>query len=305
MIDAAKKGCVETVLRRSRSTADGNYNNAAALKEAIAKSRVDIALAILTGNKPPTGQALNQAFRNLFAHPTVMPNEKMALADILLCAGAEGDVVAAALVQSSQTGFSEMVGLLVANGASLEYNDAGVLRDAISQSKISLVQQLLAPRSTLSPIYASECLERIPKQIGNEDRHTLLELLLRKGAGGQALDDCLVEAAECGVLASVRLLLSPHFTSRPGEGLDPRRGSRGLVFDRHDTASVDYQNGLALQIAIMTANRPIVDVMLSSKPSAEILGGVFPYINILPPTKQNQKTKSHHTTNNKDPCVHD
>ncbi len=284
MINAAKKGCLDTVLHLSRSTADGNYKKAAALKEAIAKCRVDVVLAILTGTNPPTSAALNEAFNALFSHPTIMPNDKMALADILLCAGADGAAVAEALVQACQTGFSEMVSLLVSHGASLEYDNAAVLRSAIALAKVDLVRLLLTDRSALSPIYATECLGHIPKQIKPEDRHTLLTLLLRKGAGGDALSECLVDAIKADDLESVNLMLRPLFPdSRPAQGRDRSTASWGRAYDRHHTASVNWRDGLAVQHAVMAANLPILQVLLSAQPSAGTLGAAFQYIDGLPP----------------------
>lgn len=284
MVDATRRGCLDTVLRLSRSTADGNYNNAQAVKEAIAQGRVDIALAVLTGTKPPAGQGLDEAFGELFANTAIMPNEKLALSEGLLCAGASGDVVSDALLQACSMEFYEMVDLLVSYGASVEHQDAMVLRAAISRGQTSLVQLLLGQSSALSRTYASECVSHIPKRIAPEDRHALLTILLRRGASGLPLHDVLIDAVEAEDLESVNLLLTPHF---PGGQLvaspELRQGPRGMVYDRHETASVDHQGGLALQIALRTSNIPIVKQLLAAKPAPETLAGLFPQIRSLSP----------------------
>jgi hypothetical protein len=284
MVNATQRGCLDTVLRLTRSTADGNYNNAQALKEAITQCRVDIVLAILTGAKPPTGQGLNEAFGELFANTAIMPNEKLALAQGLLCAGASGDVVAEALLQACATEFYEMVDMLVSHGASIEYRDAMVLRAAISRGQTPLVQLLLTQTSALSRTYASECVTHIPKRIAPEDRYTLLNTLLHKGAGGLPLDDALIDAVEAGDIDSVNLLLTPHF---PGGQVvashDQRQGPRGMVYDRHETASVDHHGGLALQIALRTCDVPMTKQLLAGKPAPETLAELFPQIRALSP----------------------
>ncbi len=306
MVDAARKCCLDTVLRLSRSTADGNYNGAAALREAIGKCRVDVALAILTGAKPPAGAALNNAFAALFNHPNIVPNDKMAMADVLLCAGVEGDVVAAALAQAAQTGFSEMVGLLVSYGASVEYRDASVLRNAIARGKISLAQQLLAGPSVLSPIYATECLQYIPAEIKPDERHALLSLLLRKGAAGAALNECLVAATKAGDVESVRLLVTPRFPGgRLVEAHDLKIGPRGMVYDRHETASVQYQGGLAVHLAVQMANLAVLEVLLSAQPSADTLGTIFPSVNGLSPVDRYKMAERLLSTGLTGPCVHE
>ncbi|CAK7225041.1 hypothetical protein SCUCBS95973_005726 [Sporothrix curviconia] len=214
MVDAAKRGCFETVMHLSRATADGNYNNAAALREAILTSRVDIALAIVTGTQPPQSTLLNSAFKILFSHPSVLPNEKMALAEILLCAGACGDIVALALVQSCVNNFTEMASLLVYYGASV--------------------------------------------------------------------DDYLVDVAEAGDAESARLLLMPYFPEATSSPVDQRAAHRRSTVQRHHVASANHKDGMALRIAVQTANFEIVEAMLTTRPSPEILAAVFPDIFNLP-----------------------
>ncbi|OIW28328.1 hypothetical protein CONLIGDRAFT_373175 [Coniochaeta ligniaria NRRL 30616] len=284
MIDATRKGCLDTVLRLSRSTADGNHRDAAALKEAVAQCRVDIALAILTGSKPPTGRGLDEAFAKLFANRSILPPEKMALTQALLCAGASGDVVSAALIQACDVEFYEMVDLLVTYGASVEYQDAMVLRKAISKGKSALAGLLLTEKTSLSRTYASECVECIPRNIPTEDRHALLTTLLRKGAAGSAIDDELIFAVQAGDVESTRLLLTPHFPGgRQVGGHSPSSSPRGMVYDRHETASVDHRGGEALRIAVISSNVPMVKQLLQGKPSPETLARVFSQIRDLAP----------------------
>lgn len=290
MVDATRKGCLDTVLRLSRSTADGNHREAAALKEAVAQCRVDIALAILTGSKPPTGRGLDETFGGLFANHSILPNEKMALTQALLCAGASGDVVSAALVQACEIEFYEMVDLLMSYDASVEYQDAMVLRKAISKGQSALVSLLLTEKTSLSRTYASECVECIPKTMAPEDRHALLTALLRKGACGPAIDDALIDVVKASDLESTRLLLTPYF---PGGGLQagghsPSNSPRGMVFDRHETASVDHRGGEALRHAVISSNVPMVKQLLNAKPSPDTLAGVFSQIQDLPPLNKYQ-----------------
>jgi hypothetical protein len=282
MVDAAHKGCLETVLRLSRAYADDNLTSAAALRESILQCRVDIAYAILTGPRPPIGECLNGAFKHVFSHANIMPHDKLALADALLCSGAGGDIAASALLQAAKAGFTEMVELLVYHGASVEYDDAKLVRWAIQEEKASLVAQLLPSSAAFSPVRASECVACIPKTVTNTNRYTLLTVLLRKGAAGDVLNDALVEAVEAGDLATVELLLNPRFPG--GQAIDARdskRGPRGMAYDRHATASVDYRGGIPLQLAVLTVNIPMVQAMLSTQPSKDTLFEVFPNISSL------------------------
>ncbi len=186
LADAARKGCLETVLRLSRSTADGGFQNALAIKESTAQSRIDIALAILTGTNPPApgSQGLTESFASLVAHSAIVPNQKIVVAEALLCAGAMGDVVSSGLVQACETEFFEMADLLVQYGASVEYQDALVLRNAVSNGRTPLFLMLLVEQTGLNPKYASDIVSCIPKTTPADDRHAILNMLLRKGAAG-------------------------------------------------------------------------------------------------------------------------
>ncbi|KAK3294101.1 uncharacterized protein B0H64DRAFT_443190 [Chaetomium fimeti] len=281
MVDASRKGCLHTVLRLSRSAADGEYNKAEALKTAIAQCRVDLALAILTGAKPPTtgGQGVLESFAQLVEHTTIGPNEKMVLAEALLCAGASGDVVSAALSQACDNEFYDMVNLLVSYGASVEYRNASIIRNVVAKGQSSLVQLLLCEPATLSPIYASECVTSLPKTIPAEDRHAVLSILLRKGAGGIPLHDALIDAVQAGDLQSAQLLTTPSFPRGPPVTNNGRRtSSPGITNVRHEMASVDHKDGLALSTAVQAANLPMVKQLLAGKPSTQTLDQVFPSV---------------------------
>ncbi|KAI2607196.1 ankyrin [Hypoxylon fragiforme] len=290
MVEAARAGCLSTVGHLSQSTADGNHDGAAALKAAVALGRRDIALAIILGNKPPTQPGLNEAFDQLMTHPNINPNEKIAMAEILLCAGANGDSLAKALLQATATYFLEMVHLLVSFGASIEYQDAMAMRKAVSKGKIDLVQVMLGGKSKFSPQYASECVELLPKKMRFEERHSFLNLLLRKGASGPPLDEALVDAVEAGDIEAVKLLLTPLFPGGKIVGSkDIRKGPRSMVFERHETASTDHKGALALQIAVKKGDTGIADLILTSRPPNPVaLAQIFPSVRNLPSTERYQ-----------------
>ena len=284
MVEAARVGCLRTVALLSQSTADGNHDDAAALKAAVGLGRRDITLAILLGGKPPAKHGLNQAFALLSSRQNINPNEKLAMAEILLCAGADGDAVAQALVQASATDFLEMVHLLVTYGASVEYDEAMVVRKAVSKGKVDLVNVLLSGQSAFSPAHASECVQLLPKKMRFEARHALLAVLLRRGACGPPLDDALVDASEAGDVEATKLLLSPFFPGdQNGGSRDARQGLQSMVFERHEIASTDYKGGLALQIAVKMPHRGVAGVILAHKPpSPEVLAQIFPATRHLP-----------------------
>lgn len=308
MILATRKGDADTVVMLSRSVADASYNGAEALKLAVTMCRVDIALAILTGKNPPAKQYLNEVFRLVFAHTNIMPTEKKSFADILLLAGAEGDVVSEALVQACETEFYEMIELLISAGASIEWEEALVVRNAIQRGNTTLVELLLSERAVLGPLLAAQLIEAIPKRTSPENRRILLSILLRKGANGPQLSDALIDAVETQDFECVKLLLSPHFPGtgrlQPKASHDLKRGPRSMLFERHAVADVNHKGGLALLIAVKTGNPSIVEFLLAAKPNLETLIEVFPSINRLNTMQRYHMTESFLNAGVSGPCIH-
>ncbi|CAM1503299.1 Fc.00g080750.m01.CDS01 [Cosmosporella sp. VM-42] len=276
MNDAARADCLAIVLHLSRSTADGNFNGAQALKTAVNSGRRDIAIAIAMGNKPPQSPGLEEAFQLLTENPSINSTTKLEIAELLLCCGAQGDVLSQALELACASQFYDMANLLASYGVSIEYNDASVLKSAISRGQLDLVRSLLNDDSKLGPALASSCVALIPRQAPLETRHELLSLLLKKGAGGTALDECLIQAAQAGDIHSAELLLTPRFPERSPSHMNGRDRRRPRVSNRHEMASPDHKSGEALRTAVLRADVVMTAKILAAKPSAETLTSVFP-----------------------------
>ncbi|KAI1306893.1 hypothetical protein F5Y03DRAFT_384001 [Xylaria venustula] len=290
MVEATRASCLDTVKHLSQSVADGNHDGAAALKAAIQLGRRDMVLALMLGNKPPQQPGINEAFEQLMRQQNINPNEKLALAEILLCAGAEGVPVAQALVHASATYFLEMVRLLVSYGASIEYQDAVALRKAISKGKTDLVRIMLNGTARVTAKAASHCVELLPKDIGFEDRQFLLKEFLNKGAVGTSLNEALIDSAEAGDSEAVKLLIEPS--------------SPNMSLERYETASTDYKGALALQIAVKKGNVAIADAILTHKPPSQVaLAQVYPSTQNLPWPERYQLSELFLRAGLSGPCI--
>lgn len=275
MVDAARAGCVETVAHLARSSADGNFNNAEALKVAVGQGRRDVALAIVMGRSPPQRPGLDDAFTILFSLPNLGPDDKLALAELLLVAGAEGEAIDVGLIHAAASESPELMYLLVSHGASTTFRDAYAVRNAVSKGQYDLLEILLGGPAPFGPEHASRCVGLIPIKTSYECRHAILTLLLRRGASGAALHDALIDAVEAGDIESVRLLVTPEFPTRRMTNGDA--GVNGHpVDDTHDVASVDHNGGLAFSIAVTRGDIPMTKLLLSAKPEQETLSQVFP-----------------------------
>ncbi|PFH60436.1 hypothetical protein XA68_10950 [Ophiocordyceps unilateralis] len=273
MCDAARAGCFDAVLLLSHSTADGNHNQAEALRSAVCSGRQDIALAIVIGNNPPQRPALNNALNTIQRDSSLEPVIKLKLVEILLCAGAGGVMVSQILETYYQAEFLEMATLLAEYGAAAEYDDGAVLKSAITRGQLALVTSFLRLPCAISPTLASACMSLIPKEASFELRHAILSLLLRQGATGAALDQMLIDAAKTGDVKSVDLLLTPFFPAVSPRSSTARRSSSPK---KHAVAEVDYNSGEALRAALLRADLQMTRKILSRQPSQTTLAAVFP-----------------------------
>ncbi|KAI8956122.1 hypothetical protein F4801DRAFT_573651 [Xylaria longipes] len=306
MIEAAKAGCLDTVIHLSQSTADGNHDGASALRAAVELGRRDITLALLLGNRPPQQPGINQAFEQLIGQQNINPNEKLAMAEILLCAGAEGVPVAQALVHASMTHSLEMVRLLVSHGASIDFQDAVAVRKAVSKGKVDLAKAMLSGTARMIPKHASECVELLPKDISFEDRRFFLDAFLKRGAAGAPLDEALIDSVEAGDTEAVKLLVTPLVqTDTISVDQSAKTAPQIMTLKRHETASTDHKGALALQLAVKKGNVAIADLILTHKPPSHIaLTQIYPNTRNLPRPARFRITELFLQAGLSGPCVH-
>lgn len=301
MCDAARSGSLENVMELSRSTGDGNHNQAEALNSAVKLGRRDIAVAIIMGNKPPQPPGLNEAFRALYDHPSLSPRTKLDIAELLLCAGATGDTPARALEQACKTQFYEMVNILTTYHASIEFNDAAALKYAIRKSDSDLVQALLTPSAILNASLASSCVPLVPKQCSAEMRYSVLLSLLQKGANGPTLGQSLVDAVEANDLATVDLLLNAADPTA-----SPTHGTNGNILSKntHAVASPDFRSGEALRTTIIRGDLVLAQKLLAAQPSPQTITTVFPLTKNLPPPERHKMVELFLGSSLSGECLH-
>ena len=285
LCDASRSGSLENVLQLSRSTADGNHNQAEALISAVKMGRKDIAVAIIMGNKPPQAPGLNEAFRTLYDHLSLSPRTKLEMAELLLCAGASGETPARALEQACKSQFYEMVQILAKYQTSIEYNDAAALKYAIHRGDMDLVKLLLTEQAVLNASLASSCVPLIPKQSSPETRYAILLQLLFKGANGAVLGQSLADAVEASDLKSVDLLLDPQVTPSPSLG---GTNNASLSNFTHAVASPDLRSGEALRTAVIRGDLSLTRKLLDARPSPQTITNVFPLTKTLPPPERHK-----------------
>ncbi|CAI4214874.1 unnamed protein product [Parascedosporium putredinis] len=194
MVDAARVSCLDTVLVLSRSSADANFNDAEALR--IARPGLDEAVTVL------------------FTLTNLSLNEKLAILELLLCAGAAGEAVDIGLIHAASAGSRELVGLLVKYGAALTFQDAIVgangaslhnaLVDSVEAGDIESARLLLTPQFTTNRTSSSSSHD-VPFALNSmglmHDRHEVASV---DHKGGLALSIAVSQ----GDIPMTKLLLS-------------------------------------------------------------------------------------------------
>lgn len=270
MVDAVNAGSLDTVFHLSRSVADGDYNDAEALQLAVGRQQRDMALAIVMGNKPPRTEGVNRAMQVLLktSWPTVL--SMCQLAELLLCAGAQGDILQQLLQRSIDYRVVEITNLLVSHGVSAVHGDAAILKTAVSRCDIELISSLITERTPLPLDLAAACIGLIPRHATIEDRYFLVNLFLRRGASGSPVDEMLITAANDGDLNLAQLLLQPvvqNPATSPTMQSPPSRPS---------VASPNHKDGEALRTAVVRADKDMARAILAGQPSSTTLSKVFP-----------------------------
>ena len=261
---AVEQGHVEIVSLLILHGADVNHRSAEALRKAISLQRIELLLAIMKGN--PSKEHVSLAFKDAFLPKSPITAEKKYLIlDILLCGGACGDPVAEVLVQVVRAGHRGIARLLVAHGASLAYNGAAAMKQAVSQRDVRMLTTL--SQGTVSSASASDVFAKIPQPFTASQTYSMMSILISKGARGTPLAKGLVSAVQDKVEAITILLLDHH-------------------------ASADYNNAQALQIATTAGDSDTVKLILSKgKPQPQSMRYVLPLVPPGPPRLRYDMTK--------------
>ena len=262
---AAEQGQVEIVSLLVLHCADVNHNSALALRRAVQSQRSDLVLAIMKGN--PSSQSVSLAFVDAFLpKSSITVEEKYLLLDILLCGGANGDPVAEVLVRVVRAGHCGIARMLIAHGASLDYQRAAALKQAVTARNVRMLNTLSLGK--VSSDCATDVFIEIPQPFTERQTYNLMSPLISKGARGIALDKALVSAVQ-QKLEGVTVLLLDH------------------------KASANYNDAQALQIAATAGDLDTVNLILSKgKPRPQLMRYVLPLVPPGPPQLRYDMTKS-------------
>ncbi|PGH28113.1 hypothetical protein AJ80_00002 [Polytolypa hystricis UAMH7299] len=254
---AVTKGLLDVVSGLLQNGANGDYPNV--LESAVQAGRVDITSALLLAQRPPSQASLDYAIGIALQMRNVGMELQTLLVEVLLCAGAKGDAVARGLVTAVKTNDEPLVLLLVGHGASVAYSDCEAIIEAITTGKFCLLDILFKAR--IDPEHASHVLSMlltIAADIPARKIFGIISSLVQRGAYGDALHACLIDAVQRQDVSVVEYLINKK-------------------------ASVEYQNADALCSAIKSGSLPILKLLLKGYPSQAAFGRCFALLDTLSP----------------------
>lgn len=204
---AVEHGQVEIVSLLVAYGADPGFENASALRKAVKAQRIDLTLAIFKGiDSSLSGNIATSVISEAFsATSSIALDEQSLLLEILLIAGATGDSVAQILVSAVRAGQQSIAELLVRYHVNLQFNTAEALRIAVSAKNIGMLSTLLLGK--IEKEVTSSLIDEIPHTCNEDQTHSILSLLIRKGAKGPPLSRALMYAVQRKSFKSINLLL--------------------------------------------------------------------------------------------------
>ncbi|KAH8661680.1 hypothetical protein BGZ60DRAFT_433482 [Tricladium varicosporioides] len=231
-----------------RHNASINYENAAALKVAVANTRVDL-IDILLASPTLQPALASEAFAQMDLRST--PEEKVQIGARLLSRGAFGKPLDDALILAVKTDHIEAIRMLIqrqeTNRASVDYGQAQALQDAVSRERLEIVDILLSGMPNKQSLALA-----FPhiRKTSKESRLRLTSGFLDRGAEGAVVHQALSEAVSDDT---------------------PLRDERLIQLLVANGAEVDSH----LDAAVARGNEDLVCMLLKGKPSPQVVSNAL------------------------------
>ncbi len=224
-------------------------NEAECLRAAIARSNWVLTDIILQTPISP-----QQASAALAVLPADIPQStRLPIIQALVSAGANGPPLDRWLVQATKEGDTTVIDTLLKAGASITPSSGSALHFAVSRKDTDSLRLLLNARP--SPQALSSVFPLLRKDHTTSERFETSRLLLGHGAHGPEVDQALVDAIREMPSAREEALIQE------------------LV--RHG-ADVNYDNGIAISLAVALADMSIVQLLCDRKPNSTSASAALP-----------------------------
>lgn len=249
---AAKEGpAALPLLQLLLPCANVNYKDGRALRLVVQQGVLDgLDLLLTPGAVVPLPATKVSAF--LEAMKVKNTKQRYSLIEKLLKAGVPRQIISDALVMAVNSSDLRLTGLLLESSASVDHNGGQAIRCAASLGEVSalklLVEGKYGSKPTLSTLTSGFGGALALKGKDPEAYYLILETLLQAGAPEEAINPALVEAVKEGD----RNLRLSELLYRKG-------------------ASVEWNEGEALDIAVRSASLATLSLLLERQPSENVL----------------------------------
>lgn len=227
---------INTLVARAE-TSDGE-----ALSQAVKRGRPVLVELILTRTKKLPAERLNASFAEAVGVQNL--EDRKSICELLLKAGATGNVVSDALLAAAGSGDLTFGNLLLDHGASVDHQEGQSVIEACRAGSSDVLKMLLSTKAVVN----TETLERgfqAATEVGDlKQRADVFRMLLDKGVSGPVVDAQLVSASRFG---------------------DDAIDLVGLLLQYG--ASTDYNGGEAIYNATRCAFLGILKMMLCLPPA--------------------------------------
>jgi ankyrin repeat protein len=224
-------------------------NDAECLRVAISNSNWRLVEAVLQTPIPP--QQASAALT--FLPPTTPQSERLQVIQLLVQRGATGQPLEYWLTRSVEDGDTSLINLLLSAGAPVASSNRSPVFAAIARKDVQSLKSLLNTRPP--PEVLAKAFKLLRTGYSVSERLAVSRLLLISGARGSEVNQALVDAiADTSSSRDVALITE-------------------LV--RHG-ASVDYDNGKVLQLAVTQVDLSLLRLLCGSKPSPSSASAALP-----------------------------
>ena len=230
-----------------------NRNESEGVRLAVRRLQFDCLVALLRG----AILNLNATIAVDCIPPTASQDDALQILDMLFKRGARGGPWGRVLAEAVRQNQVSVVNELVKHGASLDWDDACAVRQALVKPHIPILSCLLQGHSSEHVLV--KALPDAMRLAKKEERLDAVTMLLNKGVAGPELD----------------LALRNAVSEKPG-----RQDHNLITCLLEHGASVDYEDrdGNCVHIACAQSNTNLLSLLCKFRPSASILSGAMPLV---------------------------
>ncbi|KAI1997241.1 hypothetical protein LOZ53_000787 [Ophidiomyces ophidiicola] len=228
-----------------------NADLGTAFETVVRNGTPDFVAAFVSAKRSPSPVSLDRALGIILSKFWVIGPEQRFIVEILLCGGANGGNTTEALIRAVVTDDCKLASLVISYRDTVFYDPTQPIIKALETKNERILNILLADR--LDPQCASAVLSKflkIPSSISPSKILSMASTLVERGASGESLHECLIDAVRIKDTSLVKLLV-------------------------HHGASTDYRGGAALDLAISSESSETFSELLVGKPSQETCSRCF------------------------------